>query len=115
MLNPSNAQATTITYIQRVSLSIAIIPIVEELQLDSSTVGVFLPCPLLIATGALLSSFYCGYLSNFVGGFLLHQFGGKRVMLFSMAMGAISFFSFPFSLRLSPTMGILFPGVSLYD
>ena len=61
--------ATFVCYIDRVNISVAIIPMAEELNWDLET------------QGAILSSFYVGYLLMQVGGgFLADKFGGKMVL-----------------------------------
>lgn len=114
-------QATTITYIQRVSISIAIIPIIDELHLDSATTGtpftpVIDPCIFFCTkkgshacSGALLSSFYYGYLSNIMGGNVCRKFGSKRVLVVSFILGSLCFVFFPSALILSPTLGTKIP------
>ena len=61
--------ATFVCYIDRVNISVAIIPMAEEFKWDLET------------QGAILSSFYVGYLLMQVGGgFLADKFGGKTVL-----------------------------------
>ena len=61
--------ATFVCYIDRVNISVAIIPMAEEFQWDLETQGI------------ILSSFYVGYLiMQVMGGFLADRFGGKIVL-----------------------------------
>ena len=60
--------ATFVCYIDRVNISVAIIPMAEEFQWDLETQGIIL-------------SFYVGYLiMQVMGGFLADRFGGKIVL-----------------------------------
>ena len=61
--------ATFVCYIDRVNISVAIIPMAEEFNWDLETQGI------------ILSSFYVGYLiMQVMGGFLADRFGGKVVL-----------------------------------
>ena len=61
--------ATFICYLDRVSISVAIIPMAEQYNWDLQT------------QGTVLSSFYVGYLlMQVMGGFLADRFGGKIVL-----------------------------------
>ena len=61
--------ATFVCYIDRVNISVAIIPMAEEFKWDLETQGI------------ILSSFYVGYLiMQVMGGFLADRFGGKVVL-----------------------------------
>ena len=61
--------ATFICYIDRVNISVAIIPMAEQYNWDLQT------------QGTVLSSFYVGYLlMQVMGGFLADRFGGKIVL-----------------------------------
>lgn len=61
--------ATFVCYIDRVNISVAIIPMAEQFQWDLETQGI------------ILSSFYVGYLMmQIMGGFLADRFGGKIVL-----------------------------------
>jgi len=63
------AFATFICYIDRVNISVAIIPMAEDFGWDRSTQGL------------VLSSFFLGYLlTQAFGGFLADRFGGKVVL-----------------------------------
>ena len=61
--------AVFICYIDRVNISVAIIPMAEELNWDRSTQGL------------VMSSFFIGYLVTMIfGGWLADRFGGKLVL-----------------------------------
>jgi len=61
--------STFICYIDRVNMSVAIIPMAEEFQWDQTTRGI------------VLSSFFYGYLATQVlGGWLADRYGGKVVL-----------------------------------
>ena len=61
--------ATFVCYIDRVNISVAIIPMAEEFKWDLETQGI------------ILSSFYVGYMiMQVLGGFLADRFGGKIVL-----------------------------------
>src|SRR5215472_1814002 len=63
------ALASAICYIDRVNISIAIIPLAREHGYDTA------------ATGLILSSFFWGYIGpQMLGGWLADRFGGKRVL-----------------------------------
>lgn len=63
------ALATFICYVDRVNISIAIIPMAREYSWDTETQGL------------ILSSFFIGYmLMQIVGGWLADRFGGKAVL-----------------------------------
>lgn len=63
------AVATFICYIDRVNISVAIIPMAEEFGWDRSTQGL------------VMSSFFVGYLlTQIAGGWLADRFGGKIVL-----------------------------------
>ena len=63
------AIATFICYIDRINISVAIIPMAEEFGWDRSTQGL------------VLSSFFAGYLlTQIAGGWLADRFGGKLVL-----------------------------------
>jgi ACS family sodium-dependent inorganic phosphate cotransporter len=67
------ALATFICYIDRVNISVAIIPMAEEFGWDQST------------RGLILSSFFLGYLlTQIAGGWLADRFGGKIVLGFGV-------------------------------
>ena len=61
--------ATFVCYIDRVNISVAIIPMSEELGWDVAT------------QGTVLSAFFIGYLlTQVVGGWLADRYGGKAVL-----------------------------------
>jgi ACS family sodium-dependent inorganic phosphate cotransporter len=63
------ALATAICYVDRVNVSIAIIPLARDRGYDAA------------ATGLILSSFFWGYIGpQMLGGWLADRFGGKRVL-----------------------------------
>ena len=63
------AIATAICYVDRVNISIAIIPLARDRGYDAAT------------TGLILSSFFWGYIGpQMLGGWLADRFGGKRVL-----------------------------------
>ncbi len=67
------AMATFICYIDRVNISVAIIPMAEEFGWDQGT------------RGLILSSFFVGYLlTQIAGGWLADRFGGKAVLGFGV-------------------------------
>jgi ACS family sodium-dependent inorganic phosphate cotransporter len=67
------AFATFICYIDRVNISIAIIPMAEEFGWDQATKGL------------IMSSFFVGYLlTQIAGGWLADRFGGKSVLGFGV-------------------------------
>ena len=67
------ALATFICYIDRVNISVAIIPMAEEFGWDRATQGV------------VMSSFFVGYLlTQVAGGWLADRFGGKAVLGFGV-------------------------------
>jgi MFS transporter, ACS family, solute carrier family 17 (sodium-dependent inorganic phosphate cotransporter), other len=63
------ALATAICYVDRVNISIAIIPLARDRGYGAA------------ATGVILSSFFWGYIGpQMLGGWLADRFGGKRVL-----------------------------------
>ncbi len=63
------ALATAICYVDRVNISIAIIPLARDRGYNAA------------ATGLVLSSFFWGYIGpQMLGGWLADRFGGKRVL-----------------------------------
>ena len=67
------AMATFICYIDRVNISVAIIPMAEEFGWDRGTQGL------------VMSSFFAGYLlTQVAGGWLADRFGGKTVLGFGV-------------------------------
>ena len=72
------ALATFICYIDRVNISVAIIPMAEEFGWDQST------------RGLILSSFFVGYLlTQIAGGWLADRFGGKVVLGFGVVFWSL--------------------------
>lgn len=65
--------STFVCYIDRVNMSVAIIPMAEEFKWDQTTKGI------------VLSSFFYGYLATQVlGGWLADRYGGKVVLGFGV-------------------------------
>ncbi len=63
------ALATAVCYVDRVNISIAIIPLARDRGYDAA------------ASGLILSSFFWGYIGpQMLGGWLADRFGGKRVL-----------------------------------
>ena len=72
------ACATFVCYIDRVNISVTIIPMAEQFGWDRSTQGL------------VLSSFFAGYLLTQVfGGFLADRFGGKVVLGFGVLLWSL--------------------------
>lgn len=70
--------STFICYIDRVNMSVAIIPMAEEFQWDQTTRGI------------VLSSFFYGYLATQVlGGWLADRYGGKVILGFGVLWWSI--------------------------
>lgn len=71
--------STVICYIDRVNISVAIIPMARGRGYDAA------------AQGLVLSGFFWGYLlSQLAGGWLADRFGGKRVLAFGVATWSIA-------------------------
>src|SRR5271165_5927351 len=71
--------STVICYIDRVNVSVAIIPMAHDKGYDAATQGL------------ILSSFFWGYLlSQLVGGWVADRYGGKRVLAFGVATWSIA-------------------------
>lgn len=91
--------STVICYIDRVNISVGIIPMARELNYDAA------------AQGMVLSSFFWGYLvSQLIGGWMADRFGGKRVLAFGVASWSLATMLTPpasFSLPALFTMRIL--------
>ena len=67
--------AVFICYIDRVNISVTIIPMQEQFGWSESQVGL------------ILSSFYIGYMiSMTVGGYLADKYGGKRVLAYGLLL-----------------------------
>jgi MFS family permease len=72
------ALATAICYIDRVNISIAIIPLARDKGYDA------------VASGLILSSFFWGYIGpQMLGGWLADRFGGKRVLTGGVVMWSL--------------------------
>ncbi|HEY2663199.1 MAG TPA: MFS transporter, partial [Candidatus Binataceae bacterium] len=71
--------STVICYIDRVNVSVAIIPMARDRGYDAATQGL------------ILSSFFWGYLlSQLAGGWVADRFGGKRVLAVGVATWSIA-------------------------
>jgi ACS family sodium-dependent inorganic phosphate cotransporter len=71
--------STVICYIDRVNVSVAIIPMAHDEGYDAATQGL------------ILSSFFWGYLlSQLAGGWVADRYGGKRVLAFGVATWSIA-------------------------
>src|SRR5271170_8449562 len=78
------ALATALCYIDRVNISIAIIPLARAKGYDPA------------AKGLVLSSFFWGYLwLQLLGGWMADRFGGKRVLAAGVAMWSVATFFTP--------------------
>jgi ACS family sodium-dependent inorganic phosphate cotransporter len=72
------ALATAICYVDRVNISIAIIPLARDRGYDAA------------ATGLILSSFFWGYIGpQMLGGWLSDRFGGKRVLAIGVLLWSL--------------------------
>ena len=70
--------AVFVCYIDRVNISVAILPMAEEFGWDAST------------QGAILSSFFFGYLlMQLGGGWLADRFGGKLILALGVLIWSI--------------------------
>src|SRR3984893_4096091 len=88
------ALATALCYIDRVNISIAIIPLARAKGYDAA------------AKGLVLSSFFWGYLwLQLFGGWVADRFGGKRVLAAGVALWSIATFLTP--LAASTSFGAL--------
>jgi MFS transporter, ACS family, solute carrier family 17 (sodium-dependent inorganic phosphate cotransporter), other len=88
------ALATALCYIDRVNISIAIIPLARAKGYDAA------------AKGLVLSSFFWGYLwLQLLGGWMADRFGGKRVLAAGVAMWSLATFFTP--LAASTSFGLL--------
>ncbi len=71
--------STVICYIDRVSISVAIIPMARDRGYDPVTQGL------------ILSAFFWGYIvSQLLGGWVADRFGGKRVLTFGVAIWSLA-------------------------
>src|ERR1700733_11795051 len=78
------ALATALCYIDRVNISIAIIPLARAKGYDAA------------AKGLVLSSFFWGYLwLQLLGGWMADRFGGKRVLAAGVAAWSLATFLTP--------------------
>jgi MFS transporter, ACS family, solute carrier family 17 (sodium-dependent inorganic phosphate cotransporter), other len=76
--------ATVLCYIDRVSISVAIIPLAGQEGYDSS------------AQGLILSAFFWGYLwPQLAGGWMADRFGGRRVLAAGVAIWSIATLATP--------------------
>ncbi len=77
---------TALCYIDRVSISVAIIPLARQFGYDSA------------AQGLVLSAVFWGYLwTQMVGGWMADRFGGHRVLAAGVAIWSIATFVTPFA------------------
>jgi ACS family sodium-dependent inorganic phosphate cotransporter len=84
------ALATAICYLDRVNISIAIIPLARDKGYDAA------------ATGLILSSFLWGYVGpQMLGGWLADRFGGKRVLVAAVVLWSLGTFLTPPSAAIS--------------
>src|SRR5580704_11993593 len=84
------ALATAVCYVDRVNISIAIIPLARDRGYDAAT------------TGLILSSFFWGYIGpQMLGGWLADQFGGKRVLVVAVVLWSLGTFLTPPSAAIS--------------
>ena len=84
------ALATALCYVDRVNISIAIIPLARENGYDAAR------------TGLVLSSFFWGYLwPQMLGGWMADRFGGKRVLAAGVALWSAATFLTPPSAAVS--------------
>jgi len=76
--------ATVLCYVDRVSISVAIIPLAAEKHYDDA------------AQGLILSAFFWGYLwPQLAGGWMADRFGGKRVLALGVAVWSAATFLTP--------------------
>ena len=84
------ALATAVCYLDRVNISIAIIPLARDKGYDAA------------ATGLILSSFLWGYIGpQMLGGWLADRFGGKRVLMAAVVIWSLGTFLTPPSAAIS--------------
>ena len=85
---------TALCYIDRISISVAIIPLARQFGYDST------------AQGLVLSAFFWGYLwTQLVGGWMADRFGGHRVLAAGVAIWSLATFVTPFAA--APTFSAL--------
>ena len=78
------ALATALCYVDRVNISIAIIPLARANGYDAAR------------TGLVLSSFFWGYMwPQMLGGWMADRFGGKRVLAAGVALWSVATFLTP--------------------
>jgi len=78
------ALATALCYVDRVNISIAIIPLAHDKGYDATR------------TGLVLSAFFWGYLwPQMLGGWMADRFGGKRVLAAGVALWSAATFLTP--------------------
>ncbi len=71
--------ATVLCYIDRVSISVAIIPLARDRGYNGATQGI------------ILSAFFWGYLwPQLLGGWMSDRFGGRRVLAFGVALWSLA-------------------------
>jgi MFS transporter, ACS family, solute carrier family 17 (sodium-dependent inorganic phosphate cotransporter), other len=76
--------ATMLCYVDRVSISVAIIPLAREKHYNAA------------AQGVILSAFFWGYIwLQLVGGWMADRFGGKRVLATGVALWSAATFLTP--------------------
>ena len=81
---------TVLCYLDRVSISVAIIPLAADAGYDAA------------AQGLILSAFFWGYLwPQLAGGWLADRFGGKRVLASGVAVWSAATFITPGAARIS--------------
>ena len=84
------ALATALCYIDRVNISIAIIPLALDKGYDAS------------ARGVVLSAFFWGYLwPQMIGGWIADRLGGKRVLAVGVALWSLATFLTPSAASIS--------------
>jgi len=76
--------STVLCYIDRVNISVAIIPMARDRGYDPA------------AQGMVLSAFFWGYVvSQLLGGWMADRFGGKRILAFGVATWSLATFLTP--------------------
>jgi MFS transporter, ACS family, solute carrier family 17 (sodium-dependent inorganic phosphate cotransporter), other len=82
--------STVICYVDRVNVSVAIIPMARDMGYSPATQGV------------VLSAFFWGYIvSQLAGGWIADRFGGKAVLAFGVACWSLATFITPLCAALS--------------